>query len=205
MNDVIELRELRCSAIVGVLAEERERAQPLVFDLDLVRPFEEAAINDDIAETTNYADVLGAHRSAPRPRVATCLLETLAYRVAYEVLAFDEEIASVTVVGAQGPSAGRRGRRVGRRSLQRSTPVVRRAYLSLGSNIGDRRAHLAAGVDVVRANDDYRTSSVYETEPQGGVAQDDYWNIVVELDDRGHGARTARTRARRRGAAPTRA
>ena len=42
MNDVIELRELRCSAIVGVLAEERERAQPLIFDLELVRPFEAA-------------------------------------------------------------------------------------------------------------------------------------------------------------------
>ncbi len=59
---------------------------------------------------------------------------------------------------------------------------MRRAYLSLGSNIGDRRAHLAAGVDVVRANDAYRTSSIYETEPQGGVAQDDYWNIVLELE-----------------------
>jgi 2-amino-4-hydroxy-6-hydroxymethyldihydropteridine diphosphokinase len=59
---------------------------------------------------------------------------------------------------------------------------VRRAYLSLGSNIGDRRAHLAAGVDIVRANDGYRTSSVYETEPQGGVVQDDYWNIVLELE-----------------------
>lgn len=96
MNDVIELRELRCSAIVGVLAEERERAQPLIFDLDLERPFEAAAMNDDIAETTNYADVLGLTiRTATEGRYL--LLETLAYRVAYEVLAYDEEIASVTV------------------------------------------------------------------------------------------------------------
>ena len=96
MNDVIELRELRCSAVVGVLAEERDRAQPLSFDLDLVRPFAEAAINDDIAETTNYADVLTL-----TTRVATegryLLLETLAYRVAYEILESDAEIDSVTV------------------------------------------------------------------------------------------------------------
>jgi 2-amino-4-hydroxy-6-hydroxymethyldihydropteridine diphosphokinase len=59
---------------------------------------------------------------------------------------------------------------------------VRRAYLSLGSNIGDRRAHLVAGVDIVRAKDAYRISSVYETEPQGGVVQDDYWNVVLELE-----------------------
>jgi dihydroneopterin aldolase len=96
VNDVIELRELRCSAVVGVLAEERERAQPLVFNLELVRPFEEAAINDDIAETTNYADVLALTcRTAKEGRYL--LLETLAYRVAYEVLALDEEIVSVTV------------------------------------------------------------------------------------------------------------
>jgi 2-amino-4-hydroxy-6-hydroxymethyldihydropteridine diphosphokinase len=58
---------------------------------------------------------------------------------------------------------------------------VRRAYLSLGSNIGNRREHLAAGVTIAVADDDYRTSSVYETEPVGGVPQDDYWNMVVEL------------------------
>jgi dihydroneopterin aldolase len=96
VNDVIELRDLRCSAIVGVLSEERDRAQLLVFDLDLVRPFEEAAINDDITETTNYADVLTL-----TTRIATegqyLLLETLAYRVAYEILGFDPEIESVTV------------------------------------------------------------------------------------------------------------
>ena len=101
MNDVIELRDLRCSAIVGVLAEERDRAQPLVFDLELVRPFEEAALNDDIAETTNYADVLSLTvRTATEGRYL--LLETLAYRVAYEVLALDEEIASVTVAVKKG-------------------------------------------------------------------------------------------------------
>lgn len=58
---------------------------------------------------------------------------------------------------------------------------MRRAYLSLGSNIGNRREHLAAGVTIAVADDDYRTSSVYETEPVGGVPQDDYWNMVVEL------------------------
>ena len=58
---------------------------------------------------------------------------------------------------------------------------MRRAYLSLGSNIGDRGEHLAAGVEIVVENDDYRVSSVYQTEAVGGVVQDDYWNMVVEL------------------------
>jgi len=58
---------------------------------------------------------------------------------------------------------------------------VRRAYLSLGSNVGDRAAHLAEGVRLVAAGDAHRVSTVYETEPVGGVVQEDFWNLVVEL------------------------
>ena len=96
MSDSIELRGLRCSAVVGVLPEERGRPQPLVFDLDIERPFTHAAANDDLAATTNYAEVL-----AITSRVAVDggfrLLESLAYRVAQEILDFDAAITSVTV------------------------------------------------------------------------------------------------------------
>ena len=43
MSDVIELRELRVSAVVGILPQERTQAQPLVFDLDIERSFKKAA------------------------------------------------------------------------------------------------------------------------------------------------------------------
>ena len=71
MNDVIELRELRCSAVVGVLAEERDRAQPLSFDLDLVRPFAEAAISQLPSGPGNHAS--GVLRGSPllRPTVVS--------------------------------------------------------------------------------------------------------------------------------------
>jgi dihydroneopterin aldolase len=96
VNDVIELRELRVSAVVGVLSEERDRAQPLAFDIDVALPFEEASINDDLTETTNYADVLQIATKVASEG-AFLLLETLAYRVAREILAYDEWISSVTV------------------------------------------------------------------------------------------------------------
>ena len=61
-----------------------------------------------------------------------------------------------------------------------------RAFLGLGSNLGDRAAHLRAAIaglpDVVA------TSPVYETDPVGGPEQGPYLNLVVELDTR----RTAR-------------
>lgn len=96
MSDLIELRELRVSAVVGVLSEERDRPQPLAFDIDIARPFEEAAMNDDLTETTNYAEVLRLTTTVARDG-AFLLLETLAYRVAHEILGFDDAITSVTV------------------------------------------------------------------------------------------------------------
>jgi 2-amino-4-hydroxy-6-hydroxymethyldihydropteridine diphosphokinase len=55
-----------------------------------------------------------------------------------------------------------------------------RAFIGLGSNLGDRISYLRAAVaglpDVVRV------SAVYETEPVGGPeGQDRYLNVVVEL------------------------
>lgn len=56
-----------------------------------------------------------------------------------------------------------------------------RAFLSFGSNVGDRVGHLVAGVALVGGSDRYRLSRVYETEPVGGVVQDDFLNLVMEL------------------------
>ncbi len=58
---------------------------------------------------------------------------------------------------------------------------MRNAYLSLGTNMGDRRSHLEAALPLVVESDEYRLSRVYESEPVGGVAQDDFWNMVVEI------------------------
>jgi 2-amino-4-hydroxy-6-hydroxymethyldihydropteridine diphosphokinase len=58
---------------------------------------------------------------------------------------------------------------------------VRVAYLSLGTNMGDRRANLEGALSILAARDAYRLSNVYETQPVGGVVQDDFWNVVMEI------------------------
>lgn len=55
----------------------------------------------------------------------------------------------------------------------------RRVFLSLGSNIGDRRAHVAQAVDMLP--DVVAVSPVYETDPVGGPEQAPFLNLVVEL------------------------
>ena len=58
-------------------------------------------------------------------------------------------------------------------------------FLGLGSNIGDRRAHLQAAVDALPAHEVRvtRSSSVYETEPVGEVLeQRDFLNACIEIE-----------------------
>jgi len=58
-------------------------------------------------------------------------------------------------------------------------PALTTAYLGLGSNAGDRRAILQAAVGALDGV--VAVSSLYETEPVGGIEQDSFYNIVVAI------------------------
>lgn len=61
----------------------------------------------------------------------------------------------------------------------------RRAFVGLGSNLGDRRENLERAVGLLAAAGDVvAVSPVYETEPVGGPPQGPYLNVVVELETR---------------------
>ena len=57
-----------------------------------------------------------------------------------------------------------------------------RAFLGLGSNLGDREQLLADAVDRLVAVGQKAVSPTYETDPVGGPDQGAYLNVVVELD-----------------------
>jgi 2-amino-4-hydroxy-6-hydroxymethyldihydropteridine diphosphokinase len=62
-----------------------------------------------------------------------------------------------------------------------------RAFLGLGSNVGDRPRHLREAVETLGVLADSGThlravSPVYETEPVGGPEQGRFLNLVVEID-----------------------
>lgn len=59
------------------------------------------------------------------------------------------------------------------------------AYLSLGSNVGDRKATLEAALGRLEASRKVRVvkrSSIYETEPIGYVDQPWFYNLAVEVE-----------------------
>ncbi len=58
-----------------------------------------------------------------------------------------------------------------------------RAFLGLGTNLGDREDNLRHALEALEAvGDVIAVSSLYETEPVGGPPQGLFLNLVVELD-----------------------
>jgi dihydroneopterin aldolase len=88
MSDRIELRGLRVLGVIGVLPEERQRAQPFELDIDLEADLTRAGQSDDLADTIDYGEAV-----ARAEQVVTTekyqLLERVAQRVADELLALD--------------------------------------------------------------------------------------------------------------------
>ena len=147
----IEVRDLRVTGVHGVLPEERERAQPFAVDLVAWVDLEAAQQSDDLADTVDYgalaqaaADVVGGRSYQ--------LLEALAGRLASALLIVDARIEAVevTVRKLRPPlplDVGSTGVRVRRAAADgRRAPAAGRAFIGLGSNLGDRRALLAGAV-----------------------------------------------------------
>ncbi|MGM0847015.1 MAG: 2-amino-4-hydroxy-6-hydroxymethyldihydropteridine diphosphokinase [Bacillota bacterium] len=58
------------------------------------------------------------------------------------------------------------------------------AYLSLGSNVGDREQYLQEAIKLLNDHHDIavtRTSSIYETDPVGFTEQGEFLNLVLEI------------------------
>jgi len=58
------------------------------------------------------------------------------------------------------------------------------AWISLGSNVGDREAHLAGAIEALRSTEGVRViavSAVYETDPVGPGSQGPYLNAAAQL------------------------
>ena len=186
MTDQIEISAIRTVAIVGALPHEREIPQPLQIDLTLEVDLADAGRSDDLDDTVHYgwvADQVVAVVSESKD----VLLERLAARVADEVLTFDRvEAVTVTLTKLRPPIAVDAASTAVRINRTRSASAVapqspHRAFIALGSNLGDRREFLrmgVAGLERVVA-----MSQVYETDPVGGPDdQGAYLNMVVEIE-----------------------
>jgi len=97
VTDRIELRGMRFEGRHGVLPAEAADAQPFEIDVVLELGLAAAGTTDDLARTIDYGDVFRRARAVVEQGPHVALIETLAERIAADVLAAHPAVAGVTV------------------------------------------------------------------------------------------------------------
>ncbi len=187
MTDQIVISGLRVVAIVGALAHEREAAQPLQIDLTVDIDLHDAGRSDELGDTVHYG-MVAESVVALVAESKDVLLERLAARIADEVLGFPRvEAVEVVLTKLRPPipvDAATTAVRIHRSILEYdvvSASTPHRAFIALGSNLGDRASYLRGAVQGLSRV--VAESQVFETDPIGGPDdQGAFLNMVVEIE-----------------------
>lgn len=182
MTDRIILTGMRFYGYHGVFPEEAKLGQAFSVDVELIADLREAGEKDEIRRTIDYGKVYHTVKSIVEGDPFK-LIEALAEHVAEEVLK-EHHSAREVVVRVHKPKAPIPG------PIDGVTVEIRRkrttrAYLSLGSNLGDRLGQLSEAVRRLERVPGIRlvsVSGVYETAPQGKTDQPEFLNCALSLD-----------------------
>lgn len=96
-SDLIRLRDLRVSAVVGVLPQERTTPQPLSIDLDIEADLTAAGLSDQLDDSVDYGAVC-SRIVAVVESGAPLLLERLAHLVVDDLF---EQFSLVDALGIE--------------------------------------------------------------------------------------------------------
>ena len=176
--DIIHIRRLEIFANHGVIPEENTLGQKFIISADLYKDLRAAGKTDDLRETIHYGKVAVLIKQISEKSVFN-LLEKLAEEIADALLKeFPIEKVKITIEKPWAPVR-----------LPLDTVAVEierswhRAYLSIGSNMGDKKAHLDAALRALETSETLvkSVSSFIETEPYGKTDQDTFLNGCVEI------------------------
>lgn len=179
MGKVI-IKKLDCFGRHGVLKEENILGQRFFVSCEMETSFENAAENDDIKKAVNYAEAAELITAFVKDNTFK-LIETLAERLAFKLLtSFDIKEVRLTVEKPSAP-IGLPLETVGVELVKK----WERVYLSIGSNMGDKKGYLDFAVKSLKDYEGIRvlkTSGYIETEPYGYENQDKFLNGCVEIE-----------------------
>ena len=179
--DEIRIDNLEVYAYHGVYPEEKEKGQRFCVNATLFLNLRPAGISDELALSVDYGAVCHKITEWMKEKKYD-LLETVAEEVSLRLL---NEFSLVREVSLEirKPEAP-----IGLPFESVSVKIRRgwhQAYLSIGSNMGDREAYLEDAIEALEEEKTIRcvkVSSFLETEPYGGVEQEDFLNAAVGLE-----------------------
>ncbi len=179
--DMIYIENLELFGYHGVLEEEAVLGQKFIICARLFLDTREAGKDDDLSKSLDYSDVCRSIKDIvknERCQLIECLAEIIAEKLllTYDIL---KEV-EITVKKPWAPVLVH---------LDSVSVTIKRgwhkAYLSIGSNIGDREGYLDQAVDYLNNEEDTRVTAVsdyIETKPWGDVEQEDFLNGALEIE-----------------------
>jgi dihydroneopterin aldolase/2-amino-4-hydroxy-6-hydroxymethyldihydropteridine diphosphokinase len=178
--DEIRIDNLEVFAYHGVRPEEKINGQIFYVNAVLYTDTRPAGLEDDLSLSTNYGEICHFIDNWMRENLYD-LIETVAESLAEQILLNFGSISELELE-IRKPQAP-----VGL-PFESVSVCIRRSwhqvYLSLGSNMGDREEYLQQGIAELKAHPLIQVQQVaefLETEPYGGVEQDNFLNTAVKL------------------------
>lgn len=178
--DRIIIKDLEFIGYHGVFEEEKKLGQKFLISLELYTDLRVAGIEDDIEKTTHYGYVSKSVEEIFFSKKYD-LIESLAEDIARRIL-LDYKYIQKVKLEIKKPWAP-----VGL-ILNNVSIVIERqwntVYLSLGSNIGNKKENLeSAIINISKLQDTIVTkrSEIIETKPFGYTEQDDFLNACIEI------------------------
>ena len=179
--DKIFIRGLELSACHGVRDFEKAEPQKFIIDADIYCDYYAAFLSDGLENTVNYSAACDLIAEIVKGNTFN-LIERLAYECAFALL--DENaLATRVTLTVNKPQAPVKHRIT---TVGVTADVYReRAYLSLGSSVGDRKKYLDTAIEKLNSTRGIRVKRVSEyisTAPYGGVAENEFLNCAAEVE-----------------------
>ena len=180
-KDQIIIHNLEVFCNHGVYKEENVLGQKFLVDVVIYTDNRMAGLSDRLEDSINYGEVCRLIENIMKQQNDK-LIERVAERIASGILRKYSPVDSVDVE-VKKPWAP-----VMRHIEYASVKIHRgrhRAYIGLGSNMGDREEYLKQAIIAIDSLEDVRVcqqASIRETEPYGYLDQDPFLNTVISLE-----------------------
>ena len=181
MSDKIIIEKLKVFAHHGVFPEETRDGQDFYFTAELMTDIGPSGRTDDLTLSTHYGEVCHFIKAFNETHTYQ-LIEALAENLA-EAILLEFPLVRGIRLRVDKPSAP-----IGLPFETVAVEVERswhRAFLAMGSNIGDSKALLDEAVEKLRARKDCsvkRVASYLVTKPYGVTDQPDFLNSALEME-----------------------
>lgn len=178
--DKIVVKDLEVFAFHGVFKEEKTLGQKFLISMELELDTREAAITSDLTKSVHYGEL--CHKVEEEfKRESYDLIETAVEKIAEFVLMEYPLVKGIKVI-LKKPWA----------PIHRSLDTVyieiyrkwHRAYIALGSNMGDKEKNISDALDLIsksKHTNIEKCSKLITTEPWGYEAQEEFLNGACEL------------------------